>query len=99
MRRTLEYGKIGREVNGRNTPDHGDLKAVRLHFGESILHGCGKLAAEGLRRSDYHRVKASYDEQHSNQTPQKIAIALGSIINGAGGDGTQDGAPCLHEDH
>src|SRR5437867_9074928 len=31
MRRTLEYGKIGHEVNGRNTADNGDLKAVRLH--------------------------------------------------------------------
>ncbi len=31
MRRTLEYGKIGREVNGRNTADNEDLKAVRLH--------------------------------------------------------------------
>jgi len=31
MRRTLGYGKIGREVNGRNTADNGDLKAVRLH--------------------------------------------------------------------
>ena len=33
MRRTLGYGKIGREVNGREYAGQWGLKAVWLHFG------------------------------------------------------------------
>ena len=54
---------------------------------------------ERRRRFDHQRIKPGYDEQDSNQTPQKIDIALGAVVNRAGNHGADDGTPGLNENH
>src|SRR5262245_37109512 len=73
------------------------LEAFLIFF-KKLLSGCS-FAVERRGWFDDHRVKAAYDEQDSNQTPQKRDIALRSIVNCPGNHGADDGTPGLNENH